>query len=63
MTGLQDGDCHRANKPVLRGWAGYFKLSQSKRPLGELDGWVRHKLRCVKPNARANVSRRAASVS
>jgi len=33
--------------PVLRGWAGYFKLSQSKRPLEELDGWIRHKLRCV----------------
>ena len=33
--------------PVLRGWAGYFKLSQSKRPLEKLDGWVRHKLRCV----------------
>ncbi len=33
--------------PVLRGWAGYFKLSQSKRPIEELDGWVRHKLRCV----------------
>tara|TARA_R110002124_G_C8914488_1_gene510771 strand:+ start:436 stop:1755 length:1320 start_codon:yes stop_codon:yes gene_type:complete len=33
--------------PVLRGWSGYFKLSQSKRPLEELDGWVRHKLRCV----------------
>ncbi|MHC8358939.1 group II intron reverse transcriptase/maturase [Pseudomonas sp. LS2P72] len=33
--------------PVLRGWAGYFKLTQSKRPLEELDGWVRHKLRCV----------------
>ena len=33
--------------PVLRGWAGYFKLSQSKQPLEELDGWVRRKLRCV----------------
>ena len=33
--------------PVLRGWAGYFKLSQSKRPLEELDGWLRHKLRCA----------------
>jgi len=33
--------------PVLRGWAGYFKLSQSKRPLEELDGWVRRKLRCL----------------
>jgi len=33
--------------PVIRGWAGYFKLSQSKRPLEELDGWIRHKLRCA----------------
>ena len=33
--------------PVLRGWAGYFKLSQSKRALEQLDGWVRHKLRCI----------------
>ncbi|WP_150759736.1 group II intron reverse transcriptase/maturase [Pseudomonas fluorescens] len=33
--------------PVLRGWAGYFKLSQSNRPLEELDGWMRRKLRCV----------------
>ncbi|PTU00879.1 group II intron reverse transcriptase/maturase [Pseudomonas sp. HMWF031] len=33
--------------PVLRGWAGYFKLSQSKRPLEEIDGWVRRKLRCL----------------
>ncbi|WP_455888062.1 group II intron reverse transcriptase/maturase [Pseudomonas rustica] len=33
--------------PVLRGWAGYFQLSQSKRPLEELDGWIRHKLRCA----------------
>lgn len=33
--------------PVLRGWAGYFKLSQSKSPLEELDGWIRHKLRCA----------------
>ncbi len=33
--------------PVLRGWAGCFKLSQSKRPLEDLDGWIRHKLRCA----------------
>lgn len=33
--------------PVLRGWAGYFKLSQSKRSFEEFDGWVRHKLRCA----------------
>ncbi|WP_419709160.1 group II intron reverse transcriptase/maturase [Pseudomonas sp. NFX224] len=33
--------------PVLRGWAGYFRLSQSKGSLENLDGWVRRKLRCV----------------
>ncbi|TDF78009.1 group II intron reverse transcriptase/maturase [Pseudomonas sp. H9] len=33
--------------PVVQGWASYFKLSQSRRPLEELDGWIRHKLRCV----------------
>lgn len=31
----------------IRGWAGYFKLTQGKRALEILDGWVRHKLRCV----------------
>ncbi|WP_339493938.1 group II intron reverse transcriptase/maturase [Pseudomonas sp. RA_105y_Pfl2_P56] len=45
--------------PVLRGWAGYFKLTQGKRALEILDGWVRHKLRCAlwrqwkRPSARA----------
>ena len=34
-------------KPVLRGWAGYFKLTQGKRALETVDGWVRHTLRCV----------------
>ncbi|HBP5954584.1 TPA: group II intron reverse transcriptase/maturase [Pseudomonas aeruginosa] len=33
--------------PVLRGWAGYFKLTQGKRALETIDGWVRHKLRCA----------------
>lgn len=33
--------------PVLRGWMGYFQHSQSKRPLEELDGWVRRRLRCL----------------
>jgi RNA-directed DNA polymerase len=33
--------------PLLRGWAAYFKLTQSKRPLEELDGWLRRKLRCI----------------
>jgi RNA-directed DNA polymerase len=33
--------------PVLRGWAAYFKLTETKRALEELDGWVRRKLRCL----------------
>jgi group II intron reverse transcriptase/maturase len=33
--------------PVLRGWAAYFKLTESKQMLEELDGWIRHKLRCI----------------
>jgi RNA-directed DNA polymerase len=33
--------------PVLRGWAAYFKLTETKRVLEELDGWIRRKLRCI----------------
>jgi len=33
--------------PVLRGWAAYFKLTETKRALEELDGWIRRKLRCI----------------
>jgi RNA-directed DNA polymerase len=33
--------------PVLRGWAAYFKLVETKRALEERDGWIRHKLRCI----------------
>jgi RNA-directed DNA polymerase len=33
--------------PVLRGWAAYFKLTQTKSVLEELDGWIRRKLRCI----------------
>jgi len=33
--------------PVLRGWAAYFKLADTKRALEDCDGWIRHKLRCV----------------
>jgi len=33
--------------PVLRGWAAYFKLAETKRALEERDGWVRRKLRCI----------------
>jgi len=33
--------------PMLRGWAAYFKLVQTKQALETLDGWIRRKLRCV----------------
>jgi RNA-directed DNA polymerase len=33
--------------PVLRGWASYFSLSESKKAWEELDGWVRRRLRCL----------------
>lgn len=33
--------------PILRGWAAYFKLTETKRALEELDGWIRRKLRCI----------------
>ncbi len=33
--------------PILRGWAAYFKLTEAKRVLEELDGWLRRKLRCI----------------
>jgi hypothetical protein len=32
---------------VLRGWAAYFKLTETKWALEALDGWIRHKLRCI----------------
>jgi len=33
--------------PLLRGWSAYFKLTETKRAVEELDGWIRRKLRCV----------------
>jgi len=33
--------------PILRGWAAYFKLAETKKALEEMDGWVRRKLRCI----------------
>ena len=32
--------------PVLRSWAAHFKLTETKRALEEIDGWLRRKLRC-----------------
>jgi RNA-directed DNA polymerase len=33
--------------PLLRGWMSYFRLTEVKSVLEELDGWVRRKLRCL----------------
>jgi len=33
---------------TLRGWIEYFKLSQARSPLQDLDGWTRRKLRCYR---------------
>ena len=33
--------------PILRGWMAYFRLTDTKKALEELDGWIRHKLRCI----------------
>jgi len=44
---------------LLRGWAAYFKLTETKRTLEEADGWLRRKLRFIlwrqwkRPYARA----------
>jgi RNA-directed DNA polymerase len=33
--------------PLLRGWITYFRLSETKGLLEELDGWLRRRLRCL----------------
>jgi RNA-directed DNA polymerase len=33
--------------PVLRGWMNYFSLTQSRRPIEELDTWLRRRLRSI----------------
>jgi group II intron reverse transcriptase/maturase len=33
--------------PVLRGWVAYFRLTEVKSVLEELDGWIRRKLRVL----------------
>jgi RNA-directed DNA polymerase len=33
--------------PVLRGWISYFRFTETKRALQDLDGWIRRKLRCL----------------
>ena len=45
--------------PLLQGWSAYFKLTQTKQPLAELDGWIRRKLRCVRWRQAKRVRTRA----
>ena len=33
--------------PLLRGWMAYFRLTETKTAVEELDGWIRRKLRCI----------------
>ncbi|WP_234981290.1 group II intron maturase-specific domain-containing protein [Desulfopila aestuarii] len=33
--------------PILCGWISYFRLTEIKGVLDELDGWIRRKLRCI----------------
>ncbi|WP_036210124.1 group II intron reverse transcriptase/maturase [Massilia sp. LC238] len=37
---------HELN-PVLRGWMSYFRLTEVKGVLEDLDGWIRRRLRCI----------------
>jgi len=41
------GDTIAALNPVLRGWTSYFRLTEVKGVLQDLDGWIRRKLRCL----------------
>lgn len=33
--------------PVLRGWMNYFRIAEVKSYAEEIDGWIRHHLRCL----------------
>ena len=33
--------------PVLRGWISYFRLTEVRGVVEELDGWIKRKLRCL----------------
>ena len=37
----------RTLNPMLRGWANYYRLTASKRPVEALDGWIRRRLRLI----------------
>ena len=33
--------------PILSGWMVYLRLTETKKALEELGGWIRHKQRCI----------------
>jgi RNA-directed DNA polymerase len=37
----------RQLNPQLAGWTAYFRLTETKRALEDLDGWIRRRLRCL----------------
>ena len=41
------GDTVAKLAPVLRGWVSYFRLTEVKGVLQDLDGWIRRRLRCL----------------
>ena len=54
IRSLTTGHCSRSVAkaikeltPILRGWMSYFRLTQVKGILEDLDGWIRRKLRCL----------------
>lgn len=54
IRSLTTGNCSRSIAkaikeltPILRGWMSYFRLTQVKGILEDLDGWIRRKLRCL----------------
>ena len=34
-------------QPLLRGWASYFSVAETRQVFEDLDSWVRRKLRCM----------------
>jgi len=51
--------------PLLRGWISYFRLTEVRGILEELDGWINRKLRCQmwrqwkRPRSRARMLQKA----
>ena len=45
-------------KPLLRGWANYFSVAQTRQAFEQLDEWIRRKLRCMEWRKWKNRSRR-----